>query len=59
MMTTARTTLTSAERRAGSERRTELTQLASQLNAAAGAAKDQDKVRTLATAVTDLANAQR
>ena len=36
-----------------------MTQLASQLNAAAAGARDQAKVRTLSTAVTDLANAQR
>jgi hypothetical protein len=59
MMATARTTLTNAERRNGSERKTALTELATYLNAAAAAAKDQDKVRTLATAVTDLASAQR
>ena len=59
MMATAKTTLANAERRNGSERRTALTELATHLNAAAAAAKDQDKVRTLATAVTDLANAQR
>jgi hypothetical protein len=59
MMTTARTTLSNAEKRAGAERRTALTQLATQLNGAAAAAKDEAKVRTLATAVTDLANAQR
>jgi hypothetical protein len=55
----ARTTLTNVERRSGSERKAALTRLAAQLNAAAGAARDQAKVRILATAVTDLANAQR
>jgi hypothetical protein len=55
----ARTTLANAERRSGPQRKTELTQLASQLNAAAAAAGDQAKVRTLSTAVTDLATAQR
>ena len=48
-----------AERQSGSQRKTALTQLASQLNAAAATARDQAKVRTLSTAVTDLANAQR
>jgi hypothetical protein len=55
----ARTTLTSAERRSASERKTALTQLASQLTGAAGGAGDPAKVRTLAAAVTDLANSQR
>jgi len=55
----ARTTLTNAERRSGAERRAALTQLASQLKAAEGAARDQAKVSTLAAAVTDLANALR
>jgi hypothetical protein len=59
MMTTARATLANAERRPGSDGRTALTGLASQLNAAAAAAKDEAKVRTLATAVTDLANTLR
>jgi hypothetical protein len=55
----ARTTLASAERRSGSQRKTALTELASQLIASTAAAGDQAKVRTLATTVTDLANAQR
>src|SRR5258706_7692640 len=59
MMTTVRTTLTNAERRAGSERKTALTQIASQLNNAAAASRDADKVHTLATTVSELANAQR
>jgi hypothetical protein len=59
MMATARTTLTNAERRNGAERKTALTELATHLKDAAAEARDQDKVRTLATAVTDLANAQR
>ena len=58
-ITAARTTLANAERQSGAQRKTALTQLASQLNAAAAAAGDQAKVHTLATAVTDLANAQR
>jgi len=55
---TARTTLATAER-SGSQRKAALTQLASQLNTAAASARDQAKVRTLSTAVTDLANAPR
>jgi hypothetical protein len=57
-ITAARTTLADAERRSGAQRKAALTELASQLNATAAAARDQTKVRTLATAVTDLANAQ-
>ena len=47
------------ERRSDAELKTALTGLASQLTAATGSARDQDKVQTLAKAVTDLANAQR
>ena len=54
----ARTTLANAER-SGSQRKAALTQLASQLNAAAASAGDQAKVRLLASAVADLANAPR
>jgi hypothetical protein len=54
----ARTTLAGAEKQSGSPRKTALTDLASQLNAAAGSAGDQSKVHTLASALTDLANAQ-
>jgi hypothetical protein len=54
----ARTTLVNAER-SGSQRKAALTQLASQLNAAAASARDQAKVRVLSSAVSDLANAQR
>ena len=57
-ITAARTTLANAERRSGPERKAALAALASQLNAAAGGAGDRAKVSTLATAVTDLANAQ-
>jgi hypothetical protein len=57
-ITAARTTLADAEGRSGAQRKAALTELASQLNAAAAAARDQTRVRTLATAVTDLANAQ-
>jgi len=58
-ITAARTTLAGAERESGTQRKTALTDLASKLNAAASAAGDQNKVRTLATTVTALANAQR
>jgi len=58
-LTAARTTVANAERKSGAERKAALTGLASQLNSAAAAARDQAKVRTLATAVTDLADAQR
>jgi hypothetical protein len=58
-VTAARTTLANAERRNASERKAALTALAAQLNSAAAAARDQAKVSTLATAVADLANAQR
>src|SRR5262245_50091040 len=51
----ARATLASAERRSERDRKAPLTQLASQLNAAAGSSSDQAKVKMLATTVTDLA----
>ena len=51
----ARTTLGAAEKQSGATRKTALSGLATQLTSAAGAAKDQDKVQTLAKAVTDLA----
>jgi len=54
-----RTALTNAERRSGSERKAALTALASQVTTAAAASRDEAKVRTLAAAITDLANAQR
>jgi len=55
----ARTTLAGAERASGAQRQAALTDLASKLTAAASAAGDQKKVRTLATTVTELANATR
>jgi hypothetical protein len=58
-ITAARTTLARSERRSGPQRKAALTELAGQLHAAAAAATDQAKVRTLATAVADLADAQR
>ncbi len=54
----ARTALGNAERKSGAQRKTALTELAAQLNTAAASAGDQAKVRTLGTAVTDLANAR-
>ena len=52
-----RAALTTAEGQSGAERTTTLTQLSSDLNAAAAAAGDAAKVRTLSSAVADLANA--
>ena len=54
-----RDALQRAERMAGQQRKTALTQLATQLNGDAAAAPDAAKVRMLAGAVTDLANATR
>jgi hypothetical protein len=54
----ARSTLASAERRSERDRKAPLTQLASQLNAAAGSSSDAAKVRMLASTVADLAGAQ-
>ena len=54
----ARSTLASAERRSERDRRAPLTQLASQLNAAAESSSDAAKVRMLAATVTDLAGTQ-
>jgi hypothetical protein len=54
----ARTALTNAERRSGNDRKTALTSLATQLNAAAPAAADRAKVTMLASAITELANAR-
>jgi hypothetical protein len=51
--------LDGAERRSGSQRKTALTELAARLTTATSAARDQGKVRLLAAAVGDLANAQR
>jgi hypothetical protein len=58
-ITSARTALTSAERRSGSERKAALRELASRLDAAMATARDQAKVRTLVAAVNDLISAQR
>jgi len=55
----ARTSLDTAERRSGAQRKTALTELAGRLNGATSSAHDQAKARLLSTAVTDLANAQR
>jgi hypothetical protein len=54
----ARSTLASAERRSERDRKAPLTQLASQLNAAAESSSDAAKVRMLATTVSDLAGVQ-
>jgi hypothetical protein len=54
----ARSTLASAERRSERDRKAPLTQLASQLNAAAASSSDAAKVSMLAATVTDLAGAQ-
>ena len=55
----ARQALARAEGMSGQGRKDALTQLAAQLNGDAAGAADQAKVRTLAAAVTDLANAAR
>jgi LVIVD repeat len=52
----ARTTLDGAEKQAAAQRKTALTDLASKLTAAASSSGDQNKVRTLATTVAELAN---
>jgi len=53
-----RQALDRAQKLSGAERRNALTQLATQLGGDAAGAPDAAKVRTLAAAVTDLANAQ-
>jgi len=58
-VTAARTALAEAENRSGQARRDALRQLATRLTSDAQAAADPAKVRTLATAVMDLANAAR
>ena len=55
----ARSALARAERLSGPERHNALTQLVAQLTGDAPAAPDQEKVRTLASVVTDLANGGR
>ncbi|HXI63524.1 MAG TPA: DUF4398 domain-containing protein [Gemmatimonadales bacterium] len=55
----ARDALARAEKLSGADRRGALTQLATQLNGDASTAADAAKVRTLATTVTGLANAER
>jgi hypothetical protein len=54
----ARSTLASAERRSERDRKAPLTQLASQLNAAAESSSDAAKVKMLASTVADLAGVQ-
>lgn len=53
-----RSALTTAEKASGGQRKAALTQLASKLDTAASSSSDAAKVRTLSTALTDLANAQ-
>jgi hypothetical protein len=53
----ARKTLQSAEKESGGARKTSLTQLASTLDSAAAGSSDQKKVKSLSTALTELANA--
>ena len=55
MLTSTRTALANAERQSGTQRKTALTNLASQLNTAAASSSDQKKVKMLASTVTDLA----
>jgi hypothetical protein len=59
LVSAARSALARAERLSGQERRDALTQLATQLNGDSRTAADHKKVRTLAAAVLDLANAAR
>jgi hypothetical protein len=59
MIATARTSLDTAERRSGSQRKTALTGLAARLTTATATARDQTKARLLSAAVTELANAER
>jgi len=58
-VTAARQALARAEKLSGQARKDALSQLAAQLNGDAAGAADAAKVRTLAAAVTDLANAAR
>jgi hypothetical protein len=58
-LSAARNALARAEPLSGPARRAALTQLAAQLNGDSQGAADQAKVRTLAAAVTDLANVER
>jgi len=55
----SRSALDTAERRSGAQRKTALTDLATRLTGATDSARDTAKVRLLAKAVGDLANAQR
>jgi hypothetical protein len=57
-ITAVRTALADAERQSGQQRRTALTQLATQLHSDATGAGDATKVHTLAAAVGELANAR-
>ncbi len=51
--------LTAAEKQSGQQRRTALTSLATQVSGDVARSSDQAKVKMLATAITDLANAQK
>ena len=55
----ARNTLAAAEKQSGQQRKDALTQLATQLDGDVQGSRDAAKVRTLATAITSLANEQR
>jgi len=59
VIASTRTALETAERRSGTQRKTALTDLATKLNSAAAGSSDQNKVKLLTTAVTDLANTTR
>jgi hypothetical protein len=58
-LTAVRTALDSAERASGAARRDQLNRLATELDGAAAGARDAARVRALAGAVRDLANATR
>jgi hypothetical protein len=58
-ITAARNDLASAEKLSGQQRRDALTQLATRMHGVAARATDQPKAHLMATAIGDLANAQR
>jgi hypothetical protein len=57
-ISSARTALSNAEKASGADRKTQLTQLATQLHTDANGSSDAAKAHKLATAIGDLANAQ-
>jgi hypothetical protein len=59
LLASAKTAVASAEKQSGAPRKTALTTIASQVDAAAGSSSDAAKVRMLSGALTDLANATR